>query len=101
MARSSQGCKSVAVSRNLNLLADVQFEFHRQSVSNLRERNKISACRQSFVTRASVSKICLVSLHARLRSAVGERGKWSEGGDERLANRSPSAPPAGEPQTEA
>jgi len=36
-----------------------------------------------------------------LRSAVGERGKWSGGGEERLAERSRSATPAAGPQTEA
>ena len=81
MVQSFQVCKSVAASRNLNLLTDVQFEFHRQSVSNLRERNKINACGQSFVTGAISFNKCHVSLHARLRSAVGERGKWSGGGE--------------------
>jgi hypothetical protein len=42
-----------------------------------------------------------VRLLRGLRSAVGERGKWSGGGEERLANRSRSATPAAEPQTEA
>jgi len=36
-----------------------------------------------------------------LRSAVGERGKWSGGGEEGLAERSRSATPAAGPQTEA
>ena len=36
-----------------------------------------------------------------LRSAVGERGIGAEGGEQRLANRSRSATPAAEPQTEA
>jgi hypothetical protein len=70
-------------------------------VSNLRERNKIIACGQSFVTRAVSFNKCHVSLHARLRSAVGEPGKWSGGGEKCLTNRSRSATPAAEPQTEA
>src|SRR5438874_4324738 len=36
-----------------------------------------------------------------LRSSDGERGRWSGGGEERLAERSRSATPAAEPQTEA
>ena len=37
----------------------------------------------------------------RLRSAVGEREKWSGGGENRIVKRSQSATPAAEPQTEA
>jgi hypothetical protein len=37
----------------------------------------------------------------RLRSAVGERGRGAEGGEERLANRSRSVTAVAEPQTEA
>jgi hypothetical protein len=36
-----------------------------------------------------------------LRSAVGERGQWSRGAEKRVAERSRSATPAAEPQTEA
>lgn len=36
-----------------------------------------------------------------LRSAVGERESVAEGGEQRIANRSRSAMPAAEPQTEA
>ena len=62
------------------MLTDVQFEFHRQSVSNLRERNKISACGQSFVTGAiNFKNGTFHSMHGfGLRSASGESGAEAE-----------------------
>ena len=41
------------------------------------------------------------SVRLRFGLGVGERGKWSGGGRERIANRSRSATPVAEPQTEA
>jgi len=76
-ANSFQGSRSVAASRNLNLFANVQVEFHRQSTPYFHDRNKTIACGQSFVTGAVGFKKREVLFHARLRSAVGEREKWS------------------------
>ena len=100
-ANSFQSSRSVAASRNLNLCANVQVEFHRQSTSYFRDRNKMIACGQSFVAGAVGFKTAEFYFMQGfgLRSASGESG--AESGEERLAERSQSATPAAEPQTEA
>ena len=100
-ANSFQGSRSVAASRNLNLSANVQVEFHRQSTPYFHDRNKMIACGQSFVAGAvgfKTSEFCFTQGFG-LRSASGE--KLSGGAEQRVAERSQSAMPAAEPQTEA
>ena len=100
-ANGFQSSRSVAASRNLNLFANVQVEFHRQSTSYC-----VIVTRQPRVDNplwrvrpdSKTPKICFTQGFG-LRSASGRGG--AESGEKRLAKRSRSATPAAEPQTEA
>lgn len=60
-----------------------------------------SECPSNSATNIRCVRSVILNLDTRLRSAVGERESGAESGEERLANRSRSATPAAEPQTEA